>query len=239
MKKIMKRLDQILANSGYCSRSEAGQCIRNGVVRVNGAVIKDKAFKADPVDVLIDGQPLDHPHGLLAILYKPKGYVCSHDSAEGPRIYDLLPDQWNRRNPAAESIGRLDKDTTGIILITDLPNLVHELSSPKKHVEKTYEVTVDNVLDEGLIPVFSSGTLILEDETSPCLPAQLILQSSHSAILKLNEGKYHQVKRMFKAFGYTVQSLHRSKFGCLTLEGIEPGKVLDITEPFLSGTLLI
>jgi 16S rRNA pseudouridine516 synthase len=239
MKKNIKRLDQILANCGYCSRSEAGQCIKNGVVCVNGTVIKDKAFKADPGDVFIDGQPIDHPHGLLAILYKPQGYVCSHDSSEGLRIYDLLPQQWNRRNPGPESIGRLDKDTTGIILITDLPNLVHDLGSPKKHVEKTYEVTVDKQLEKSLIPAFSSGTLLLEDETSPCLPAQLLIHSSSSATVKLKEGKYHQVKRMFKAFGYTVQSLHRSKFGNLTLERIEPGKTLDITEQFLSGSLVI
>ena len=107
------RIDALLSRFGYCSRSEARGWVKAGRVRVGAAVAKSPSDKAAPANVLVDGEPIEHPHGILALLHKPAGCVCSHDSEEGPTIYDLLPPRWLARNPAVTSIGRLDKDVTG------------------------------------------------------------------------------------------------------------------------------
>ena len=115
----MRRLDQLLANLGYCSRREARDWIRGGRVTVKGKPVKDFGAKADPADVHIDDEPPDHPDGLLLLLHKPLGLVCSHDEREGPNVYSLLPPRWRQRNPVVTSVGRLDKDTSGLLLLTD------------------------------------------------------------------------------------------------------------------------
>ncbi|MES1168783.1 MAG: S4 domain-containing protein, partial [Oleiharenicola lentus] len=120
----MRRLDQLLANLGYCSRREAREWIRSGRVTVAGKVEKDFGAKANPADVRLDGEPLDHPDGVLLLVHKPLGLVCSHDEREGPNVYSLLPPRWRERNPQITSIGRLDKDTSGLLLLTDQSELV-------------------------------------------------------------------------------------------------------------------
>ena len=127
----MRRLDQLLANLGYCSRREARAWIEASHVTVGGAVAEDYGQKARPADVRVDGEPLDNPDGLLLLVHKPAGLVCSHDEREGPNVYSLLPPRWRQRNPQVTSIGRLDKDTTGLLLLTDQTALVHRLTSPK------------------------------------------------------------------------------------------------------------
>jgi len=219
-----RRLDQILANYGYCSRSEAKLWIRGGRVTVNGHVVTSAEKKAAPDSVLIDGQAIECPAGILALLHKPAGYVCSHDSAEGPAIYDLLPPQWLRRNPAVTTIGRLDKDTTGVLLITDLGDFVHRWTSPKHKVTKTYEATVNADLSPSLVELFTAGTLRLEGEDKPCAPARLEIISPREARLELTEGRYHQVKRMFASQGCEVVRLHRSRFGEIELGDLPPGQ---------------
>ena len=220
----MRRLDQLLANLGYCSRSEARDWVKSGAVTVRGEEADDFGARVNASDVLVDGEPLDHPDGLLLLLNKPLGLVCSHDGREGPSVYSLLPARWRRRNPGITSVGRLDKDTSGLLLLTDQAPLVHRLTSPKHKVPKIYHATVDRDLPAELVALFASGTLLLEDEEKPCAPAELRIVAPREAELTLTEGKYHQVRRMFAtAAGATVLTLHRDKFGDLTLGDLAPG----------------
>lgn len=219
----MIRLDQLLSSLGYCSRREARDWIKAGAVIVAGAEADDVSTRVNPAEVLVDGEPLDHPAGLLLLLHKPLGLVCSHDEREGPNVYSLLPERWRRRNPGVTSIGRLDKETSGLLLLTDQAPLVHRLTSPKHKVPKIYRATLDRDLTPDLIPLFASGTLRLDGEEKPCAAAELKLISPREAELTLTEGKYHQVRRMFAEAGATVQTLHRESFGALNLEGVAPG----------------
>jgi 16S rRNA pseudouridine516 synthase len=228
-----RRLDQLLANCGHCSRSEAKLWIRQGRVTVNGEPAADFSEKISPELVRVDGEPVECPDGILALFHKPAGHVCSHDSGEGPTVYDLLPPRWTCRNPPVTTVGRLDKDTTGVLLVTDCGELVQRWTSPKHKVPKVYEVTVDGDLHPALIDLFATGNLRLEGEEKPCLPARLGILSPREARLELTEGRYHQVKRMFASQGLTVLRLHRSRFGEFDLAGLQPGewKLLPLPSP--------
>ena len=227
----MRRLDQILASLGYCSRREARDWIASGAVTVRGEVADDFGAKADPADVRVDGEPLDHPDGLLLLLLKPTGLVCSHDGREGPSVYSLLPERWRRRNPPVTSVGRLDKDTSGLLLLTDQSALVHRLTSPKHKVPKVYLATVDRDLAPDLVSLLASGTLLLDGETAPCAPAGLKIVSPRAAEVTLTEGRYHQVRRMFAAGGATVLTLHRARFGDLALGDLTAGTWRELPLP--------
>jgi len=232
---ISLRLDRILSNLGYATRSTARALLSSGRVSIQGKPATNGACKARPEEVLLDGQPLDHPAGIFIMLHKPAGYVCSHEAGEGALIYDLLPDHWRRRTPVPTSIGRLDKDTTGIVLVTDMMPLVHQLASPKHDIEKLYHVSLDPVgpaLEDRLVEKFAAGTLRLDPkDEKPCLPARLVLTGIHTADLTLSEGRFHQVKRMFAACGYTVVALHRSRFGAYDLGDIPEGQWRDCPLP--------
>lgn len=219
-----RRLDQILASFGYCSRREAKDWLRAGRVTVNGGLERRPECKAAPDSVRVDGEPVECPGGLLALLHKPAGFVCSRDEREGPSVFDLLPPRWSHRNPPVTTVGRLDKDTTGVLLITDQGELVQRWTSPRHKVPKVYEVTVDRPLRADLPDVFGAGTLVLAGECAPCLPARLEIVSPTTARLELTEGRYHQVKRMFAALGWNVVRLHRSRFGQFELEDLPPGQ---------------
>ncbi len=221
----LHRLDQLLSSLGYCSRSEARDWVAAGDVLVKGVEAKNVSQKVSPADVVVEGEPLDHPEGILIALHKPVGLVCSHDDREGPRVYDLLPPRWLRRNPQLTSIGRLDKETSGLILITDQSALVHRLTSPKHKVPKLYRATLDRDVPPETIAKFASGELLLDGEEKPCLPAELKLHDARTAEVVLTEGRYHQVRRMFvAAAGATVLTLVREKFGDLELGELAPGK---------------
>jgi 16S rRNA pseudouridine516 synthase len=219
----MRRLDQLLANLGYCSRSEARDWVKSGAVTVRGEVADDFGARVNAAEVRVDGEALDHPDGLLLLLNKPLGLVCSHDGREGPNVYSLLSERWRRRNPQITSVGRLDKDTSGLILLTDLAPLVHRLTSPKHKVPKVYRATVDADLSADLVPRFASGTLLLDGDEEPCAPAGLKLLAPREAEVTLTEGRYHQVRRMFAAVGSTVLTLHRLRFGDLEVGDLAPG----------------
>jgi 16S rRNA pseudouridine516 synthase len=219
----MRRIDQLLANLGYCSRRESRAWVADGRVTVAGVQADDFGQKADSADVRVDGEPLDHPGGLLLLLHKPVGLVCSHDGREGPDVYSLIPERWRRRNPVVTSIGRLDKETSGLLLLTDQSPLVHRLTSPKHKVPKVYRATVDRDLAPDLVAQFASGTLLLEGEDAPCAPAALKLIAPREAEVTLTEGRYHQVRRMFAATGATVLTLHRGRFGPLELGDLPAG----------------
>jgi 16S rRNA pseudouridine516 synthase len=160
---------------------------------------------------------------MAVMLHKPLGVTCSHKEA-GPLVYDLLPARWRRRDPALSTVGRLDKDTSGLLLLTDDGALLHKIISPKSHLAKRYRATLARPLtgDEGA--VFAAGTLMLEGEDKPLLPAALEPLSPTEAALTITEGRYHQVRRMFAAVGNHVQSLHRERVGGLALPAdLEPG----------------
>jgi 16S rRNA pseudouridine516 synthase len=220
----MARIDQLLASLGYGTRSEVRELIEAGRVSVGGAPATDPGRHADAGDVALDGKPLDHPERLLLALNKPAGRVCSHDSAEGPSVYGLLPERWQRRKPPVTSIGRLDKETTGLLLLTDLSSLVHRLTSPKHKVAKVYRATVDRDLPAGLEAVFSSGQLILPGETKPCAPAVLRQIGEREAEVDLTEGRYHQIRRMFASQGCSVLELQRTRIGRLDLGDLPLGQ---------------
>ncbi len=219
-----RRLDQMLASLGYGSRREAMGLVDRGNVTVRGVVVTEPEHKAISSDVLVRGEPLEAPEGLLALLHKPLGYVCTHASDEGPTIYELLPPRWLKRNPAVTSVGRLDKDTSGLLLITDQGLLVQRWTSPKALVEKIYEVEVDASLDVKLVEIFASGTVQLRGEDKPCLPACLKILGDKLATVTLTEGRYHQVRRMFASQGWHVVKLHRSRFGAYELADLKVGE---------------
>ena len=220
----MRRLDQLLANLGYCSRSEARRWVDDGRVTVRGEPADSPAQKAAPADVRIDGEPPDHPDGLLLLLHKPLGLVCSHDEREGASVYSLLPERWRRRNPVVTTVGRLDKDTSGLLLLTDQSALVHRLTSPKHKVPKVYHATLDREPAADAAARFAGGALLLDGEKTPCAPATLEFPAPAEARVTLTEGRYHQVRRMFAAVGATVLTLHRERFGDLTLTDVAPAQ---------------
>ena len=230
-----RRLDQLLASLGYCSRREVRAWLKAKRVEIAGKVADDPGVKPSPAAVRVDGEPLDHPDGLLLLVNKPLGLTCSHDPREAPLIYELLPARWRERNPQVTSIGRLDKETSGLILLTDQTELVHRLTSPKHKVPKVYRATTDRDLEPALIEHFAAGTLVLDGEKEPCAPATLRILGPREAELTLTEGKYHQVRRMFAAYGATVLTLHRASFGTLPLGDLAPGKFRELTTEEAAG----
>jgi 16S rRNA pseudouridine516 synthase len=219
----LHRLDQLLSRCGYCSRREARAWVRAGRVVVGDLAAGSTDQKVDVATVRVDGEPLEAPEGLLVLFYKPAGCVCTRSKGEGQTIFDLLPPRWSRRNPPIATVGRLDRDTTGVLLLTDLGELIQRWTSPRHKVPKLYEVTVDGELPAGLAAVFASGTLLLPEETKPCLPAKLEITGARTARVELVEGRYHQVKRMFESQGLTVTQLHRSRVGDFTVDDLQPG----------------
>ena len=214
------RLDALLTRCGYCSRAEARQWVDAGRVRVSGARARRAADKAAPSSVTVDGEALEHPYGLVLLLHKPPGVVCSSDSSEGPRVMDLLPERWQRRTPGLSTVGRLDKDTSGALLITDSGPLVHALTAPSKTVTKVYEVAVNADWPAHAVEAFADGRIVLDG--SPCAPAVLMPSGPRSGTITLTEGRYHQVKRMCAAVGCPVTELHRVAFGAWTVDDTLP-----------------
>lgn len=216
------RLDRLLSSRGYCTRSSARKFLKEFDVRERGTPVAREDQKVDGDAITIDGEPAD-PGQITAVLHKPVGVICSHDEGEGPLVYDLLPERWQQRNPVVTTVGRLDKDTSGLLIVTDDGPLVHRLTSPKKHVAKTYLATLERPLagDEGIR--FASGGLLLHGDDKPLLPATLDVVDERTARLTIVEGRYHQVRRMFVAVGNRVLTLHRERVGALTLGDLVPG----------------
>lgn len=225
-----ERLDKLLSNLAYGSRKDVQRWVKQGLVEHDGKRVKSPSEKVNPLKVTFDGEPLDHPEGLTIIYHKPLGAVCSHKE-EGLLIYDDLPEEWQHRKPQLSSVGRLDKETSGLLILTDDGQLNHHLTSPKHHISKTYAVTLDRPLNGNETELFASGKLMLEDDDKPCLPAELEVVDTTHANLVLHEGRYHQVRRMFAAIGNHVTELTRSHIGALSLEstGLEPGGYQTLT----------
>lgn len=179
--------------------------------------------KVDHSIVRLDGEPLDPPFPLTLMLHKPSGYTCS-TTDPGAIIYELLPYRFQLRSPLLSSVGRLDRDTTGLLLMTDDGALLHKIVSPKSKLEKVYEATLARDLRGDEEKIFASGKLKLESERTPCAPAKLEVLGPRHARLTLTEGRYHQARRMFAAVGNHVEKLHRVRVGGLTLGDLPEGK---------------
>ena len=217
-----KRVDAHLSSLGYCTRSEAKKFLKIYEVCVKGIRVFDPSIKAYHGDITINDEKLD-PETITILLNKPSGYICSHNDA-GSLIYSLLPDRWNRRNPKISTVGRLDVDTTGAIILTDDGDLNHKLTSPKSDISKIYEVTLAQELRGDEEEIFQSGTLMLNGETKPLLSAKLEIITSTFVKIEICEGRYHQVKRMFAAVGNKVIKLHRVKFGDFSVDNLKEGE---------------
>ena len=236
------RLDRLLANLGYGSRREVQALARSGVVVLDGQPLRDPSghvlLASDlPARMTVAGRPVDPPPPLTLVMNKPLGVVCSHREP-GRSIYELLPERWRRRDPPLSTVGRLDADTSGLLLITDDGALLHRLISPKSKVEKRYLASLERVLTGDETDLFSSGSLVLDGEDKPLAPARLEPLSPTTARLSISEGRYHQVRRMFLATGNPVVGLHRDRVGLLELPSdLEPGAFREITQGELAAAM--
>jgi len=222
MKKVpTARVDKLLGSLGYGSRTEMARMGRAGGIVLDGVDLTDVSKRipvtADlPTRMEIDGEPLDPPQGIVILLHKPLGMTCSHKE-DGALVYDVLPDRWRRRDPAISTIGRLDKETSGLLLMTDDGDLLHRVISPRKNVAKIYHATLARPLDGSEVARFASGELLLENDDRPLKPAGLEIISPTEARVSVTEGRYHMVRRMFAAVGNHVEALHRERLGGLAL----------------------
>ena len=222
------RLDRLLANLGYGSRREVQSIITGGDVVLDGAPARRIDAKIEttpdlPRRLLIEGRPVDPPPPLTLMLHKPLGVVCSHREP-GRGVYELFPRRWRARQPVLSSIGRLDGDTTGLLLVTDDGGLLHRIISPRNHVAKRYFATLARPLEGHEAALFAAGTLMLDGEDKTLAPAKLDVLSPTTAWLTITEGRYHQIRRMFAAVGNHVEALHRDRIGGLDLpDDLAPG----------------
>ena len=218
----MIRIDKALSNRGYCTRKEVLPFLKAYAVLHEGKEILRPDTHIDPEKVTIDGEPLD-PETLTVLVHKPLDFVCSRED-RGSVIFELLPERYLRRNPALGCAGRLDKDSTGMVILTDVGKLVQKLISPKRHVGKFYEVGLAEPLRGDEAEIFRSGTMILKDEHEPLKPAEFEPVDERHCRVTLFEGRYHQVRRMFAALGNKVETLHRSTIGGLALGALPEGE---------------
>jgi 16S rRNA pseudouridine516 synthase len=237
---VSLRLDRLLANTGVGSRSEVKVLLTRGHCTVDGEVVRDPAMKIDdPSRVLFAGKPLDRPNGVFVMLNKPVGYACSHDVREAPLVDELLPPPWALRTPRPEWVGRLDRETGGLLIITDDHQLLHRLTSPKHHITKVYEgVLAEPFPDESHARErFASGALVLDGDDVPCRPATLSVGTDDPTrvTVELTEGRYHQVRRMVAACGGHIETLERVAFGRLSLGKLPLGEYVDASLADLLG----
>lgn len=225
----MDRLDKIIASSGKATRSEAKKWIKSGRVTVNGipAASPEQKCDGDADVVAVDGTLLDCAHRRYIMMYKPAGILSATEDREQRTVLDLLPHEFQRQR--LFPVGRLDKDVTGLLILTNDGALAHALTAPKRHVPKIYRAKVDGVLDEMDAAAFAEG-VVLGDSTQ-CRPAKLELIAVDIARVTVYEGKYHQVKRMFSARGKPVTELHRERIGGLALDpSLPPGGWRELTK---------
>ena len=216
------KLVKLIANLGYGSRKDVAWMFREGRITDADGEVLYADDKVEHAQIRLDGEPLDPPPGLVLMMHKPLGVTCSRKDP-GRVVYDLLPPRYRMREPALSTVGRLDRDTSGLLLLTDDGALLHRIISPKANVAKVYEATLAEDLRGDEAALFASGTLLLESETTPLAPATLDVLGPRHARLTLHEGRYHQVRRMFAATGNCVETLERVAIGALTLGELAPG----------------
>ena len=228
------RLDKFLAENTGLTRSQANKALRQSAVTINGEIEKNGATKISREDeICFEGELLPWvDDGLYFMLYKPQGYVCSNDDGDYPTIYQFFD------YPLAgklHSTGRLDVDTTGLVLLTDDGQWSHRITSPKHHCEKTYLVTLADPVESHYMQACEEG-ILLRGEKEPTKPAKLEILDDYNVNLTISEGRYHQVKRMFAALGNKVTALHRWKIGAIELdENLAEGEFRALSETEISG----
>ncbi|MCB5226440.1 16S rRNA pseudouridine(516) synthase RsuA [Alishewanella sp. 16-MA] len=221
------RLDKFICDCTGLTRSQAGKNIRQGLVTVNGEVVKQAARQVLAADsVTLDDQPLQLIGLRYFMLHKPAGYICANDDPEHPTVFSLLDEPLVER---LHSVGRLDLDTTGLLLLTDDGQWSHRLTAPKHHVPKTYRVWTADPIPTEAIAQFAEG-IMLRNEKDATKPAELVIVDECEALLTIHEGRYHQVKRMFAALGNKVEQLHREQIGGLALpDDLAEGEYRELT----------
>jgi 16S rRNA pseudouridine516 synthase len=219
------KLVKLLSNLGYGSRKEVSAMFREGRITDTAGDVLYADDQIAHADIRVDEQALDPAQGMLLLLNKPAGYTCSTKD-KGRLVYDLLPERFRLRKPVLAPIGRLDKETTGLLLMTDDGDLLHRIISPKKKLPKVYEAQLSEALRGDEVQLFASGEMMLEAEKTPLAPARLEIINERCVRLTIIEGRYHQIRRMFAAVGNHVQHLHRTQVGGLTLDNCREGQWL-------------
>ena len=217
------RLDKFIAEQTGLTRSQAAKALKSGVVSVNEEIEKSGARKVSAEDAIrYEGEFLEWLEGgQYFMLYKPQGSVCSHDDGEYPTVFQFFDYPLMNKLHTA---GRLDVDTTGLVLLTDDGQWSHRITSPKHHCEKTYLVTLADPVEAFYAQQLAEG-ILLRGEKEPCLPAKMEILDDYNVNLTISEGRYHQVKRMFAALGNKVEALHRWRIGDIVLdESLEEGE---------------
>ncbi|WLP85743.1 pseudouridine synthase [Mycoplasma seminis] len=213
------RLDKFIAEKLFITRSQASKLLKSKQITVNDVIINHNINISENDIIKYKGEEWNHGDEFVYLaLNKPSGYVCANTDKINQTVFELLPPEISKIKNI-HTVGRLDKDTTGLLLITNDGEFTHNLLAPKKHITKVYEVTLDKELKNELIDIFAQGFKIDNDEIVK--PSKLELISNNKAILEITEGKYHQVKRMFSTYGYNVLNLHRSAFGNLQLNNLK------------------
>ena len=216
------KLLKMIGNLGYGSRRDVQAMFENGrICDLSGKVLHAKS-SCDASQLLIDGARLDPPQGVVLMLHKPCGYTCSTRDPNQV-VYDLLPARFRLRNPIIAPIGRLDRPTSGLLLLTDDGQLQHRITAPKTHLPKSYIAELAQPLRGDEAAIFASGTIMLDGEEMPLRPASLSQISEKVARVVITEGRYHQVRRMFACVGNHVETLHREKIGQLGLGDLAEG----------------
>ena len=229
----MLRLDRWLVTLGVGSRSEMQKLIRKGGVKVNGVMVKDPGQQVDEnaAQLTVNGAPVDGRLTRHVMLHKPAGLLTAARDKKQPTVMDLLPDVYNAIG--CMPVGRLDKDTTGLLFLTTDGELNHRLLSPGRHVDKTYLAEVDGPLDETHVAAFAEGLHLSDFDAQP---AKLEIIAAQSGRVTVHEGKFHQIKRMFSAVGREVTKLHRETFGSLVLDpNLPEGQWRELTGEELSA----
>lgn len=227
------RLDRLLANLGYASRREIAIACRAGRVSLEGVTLK-KADQAIPLDLvragalLFDAEAVDPPAPMTIMLNKPAGYTCSHDDL-GALVYDLLPTRWRKRKPALSTVGRLDKESTGQLLLTDDGQLLHRIIHPRSHSPKHYRVATRDPLRGDESTLFASGEFLINGDDKPLKSASWSAEGDNIGVMILSEGRYHQIRRMFETLGNKVTDLHRFQTGGLVLGDLDEGQYKTLT----------
>jgi 16S rRNA pseudouridine516 synthase len=231
------RLDRCLARSGLGTRSEVRRLLRRNLVMVNGQIVTDGGYLLDEdAAVSVDGQVLDRRRVILLMLNKPAGVITAMTDERWPTVADLIPARY--RTAGLFPVGRLDRDATGLLILTNDGTLGHRLASPHWAVWKTYRVSVDgSPLTEADVPVFAAGLQLKDGQI--CRPADLVVLDQATALLSIHEGKFHQVKRMMLATGREVTALHREAIGPLALDQtLQPGQSRALTDEEVDALVL-
>lgn len=223
------RLDKLLSNLGYGSRNYIGKAIRYGAFELDGEVVSNASAKIEVTDDLhsratFDEESLDPFSPIYLILHKPTGFVCGHSDKDGPTIFKFLPPRFRNRNPKLSIAGRLDKDSTGLVFMTDDGDFLHKITHPKTHLPKIYQVEVRDTFSGEEEKLFASGEFTIEGETKPLKSVQFEKKSDKTCELILTEGRYHQIKKMFEKLDNEVVKLHRVQIGSLKIDDVNEGQ---------------